>query len=304
MTLTRDGTGAGDAVFCPLLTPFADGEVNSTALTSLIETLLDAGLDGLVPCGTTGEFASLTETEYRHVLETTVEVTDGRVPVIAGTAASSIPKTLDRLETAQTLGADAGLVTLPYFHTANAQNGNEQFLSAVARESSLPMYLYNIPACTGASISPDTVASLAEEDAVCGLKDSGGDFNYFQQLLERTPADFELYQGFDSYLVPGMLLGSTGGINALSNAIPEAFVAATDAIADGNIDQARRISADHIVPLFQHCIEHGFAPGTKVAAVTRGFIPSATVRPPLVEVAGDAYASIEETVEGIATEYE
>jgi 4-hydroxy-tetrahydrodipicolinate synthase len=303
MTLS-DGADAGTDVLCPLLTPFADGEIDNAALTSLVETLLDAGLDGLVPCGTTGEFASLTRAEYRQVIETTVDAADGRVPVVAGTASTSVSETLDRLETARKLGADSGLVTLPYFHTANAQRGGEQFLTTIARESPLPMYLYNIPSCTGSSISPDTVTSLAEEDSVYGLKDSSGDFNYFEQLLELTPADFELYQGFDSYLVPGVLLGATGGINALSNAIPEAFVAATDAVANGNLNRARRISTEHIVPLFQHCIEYGFAPGTKVAAATRGSIPNATVRPPLVEIEGDAYTSIEETVSAIASEYE
>ena len=304
MTSVYDSPNTEHQVLCPLLTLFTDGEIDEDALTSHVETLLDAGMNGFVPCGTTGEFASLTEQEYQQVLKTTVDSVDGRVPVIAGTAATSIPNTIDRLETARTLGADAGLITLPYFHTANAPTGNEQFLSTVARESPLPIYLYNIPSCTGASISPETVASLAEEDTVRGLKDSSGDFNHFERLLELTPADFELYQGFDSYLVPGMLQGATGGVNALSNAIPEAFVAAADAVAEEDVGRARRINTEHIVPLFQHCIEHGFAPGTKVASAARGFIPDTAMRPPLVEIEDDARAAIEDTVTSIATEYE
>lgn len=304
MTSIDDHPDRESEVLCPLLTLFSDGSIDEGALASLVETLLDAGMGGLVPCGTTGEFASLTEQEYQQVLKTTVDTVDERVPVVAGTAATSIPNTLDRLETARTLGADAGLVTLPYFHTANAPNGNEQFLVTIARESPLPIYLYNIPSCTGASISPETVASLAKEDSVHGVKDSSGDFNYFERLLELTPADFELYQGFDSYLVPGMLQGATGGINALSNAIPEAFVAAADAVAEEDVERARRINTEHIVPLFQHCIEHGFAPGAKVASAARGFIPETAVRPPLVEIEDDARAAIEDTVTSIAAEYE
>lgn len=304
MTSIYDQPATEREVLCPLLTLFSDGSPDEDALTSLVETLLDAGLDGLVPCGTTGEFASLTEQEYQQVVKTTVNTVDGRVPIIAGTAATSIPDTLDRLETARTLGADAGLVPLPYFHTANAPSGNEQFLATIARESSLPIYLYNIPSCAGASISPETVASLATEDSVQGLKDSSGDFNYFERLLELTPADFELYQGFDSYFVSGMFQGATGGINALTNAIPEAFVAAADAVAEGDVERARRINTKHIVPLFQHCIEHGFAPGAKVASAARGFIPDTAVRPPLVEIDADARADIEETVISIAAEYE
>jgi 4-hydroxy-tetrahydrodipicolinate synthase len=304
MTSIYDGVDKECEVLCPLLTPFADEAIDEASLTSLVKTLLDAGMDGLVPCGTTGEFASLTEQEYQQVLETTVNTADGQVPVIAGTAATSIPSTLDRLKTARTIGADAGLVTLPYFHTANAPSGSRRFLSTIARESPLPIYLYNIPSCTGESIPPETVASLAEENTVHGLKDSSGDFNYFERLLELTPADFELYQGFDSYLVPGTLQGATGGINALSNAIPEAFVAAADAVAEEDLGRARRINTEHIVPLFQHCVEHGFAPGTKVASAARGFIPDVAVRPPLVEIESDARDSIETTVTSIADEYE
>ncbi|MFC6724969.1 dihydrodipicolinate synthase family protein, partial [Halobium palmae] len=112
---------------------------------------------------------------------------------------------------------------------ANDAAGNATFLRRVADESALPLYLYNIPACTGQEISPAVLAEVADHDRIRGLKDSSGDFNYFVEALRRTPADFDCYQGFDSYLVPGMLQGGTGGVNALSNAIPEAFAAAASA---------------------------------------------------------------------------
>jgi 4-hydroxy-tetrahydrodipicolinate synthase len=297
-------------VNCPLITPFkaADsdeaGTVDTDALASLVESLLDAGLDGLVPCGTTGEFASLSDDEFRIVLETTVDAADGHIPVMAGAAATTVQGTIDRLTTAAEAGADAGLVVLPYFHTANASTGNERFLRSIAAETPLPIYLYNIPACTGQAISPETVVAVAEEESVRGLKDSWGDFNYFTEVVRRTPTDFHLYQGFDSYFVSSLTLGATGGINALTNAIPETFVAAAEAVRTGDRDRARQIHATQIAPLFQQCIEHGFAPAAKVAAAMRGFVPSATVRPPLVELDTDAQADIKKAVNEIAAEYE
>ena len=291
-----------EGVLCPLVTPFDDGDVDATALAELIDRLEDAGMDGLVPAGTTGEFASLSDGEYRRVLETTVDAADG-MPVLAGTAHTTVPGTLERIETAADAGADAALVVLPYFHGANDSAGNEAFLSAVADDAALPLYLYNIPSCTGQEISPDTVEAVGRHENVRGLKDSSGDFNYFLNVAARTPHDFRLYQGFDSYVVPGMLMGSAGGINALSNAIPEAFVAARDAVASGDVGRAREIGADHIAPLFQQCVAHGFAPATKAAMESRGWLTNAAVRPPLVELGDEVKTEIGASVDRVLDDY-
>ncbi|HET7323114.1 MAG TPA: dihydrodipicolinate synthase family protein, partial [Halococcus sp.] len=256
---------------CPVVTPFADGTVDTDALRALIDHLVESGIDGLVPCGTTGEFASLSTEEYRRVLETTVDAADGRVPVMAGTAATSVAETGENIELAADLGADAALVTLPYFHAANEPAGNETFLSAVADAAALPCYLYNIPSCVGTPISPETIASVAGHDSIVGLKDSGGDFTYFLDVAERTPDDFQLYQGFDSLVVWGMLAGATGGINALANVVPEAFSSLVSAIERGDVAAARDMQL-HIAALFKQCAVHGFAPTTKAALVMRGVL--------------------------------
>ncbi len=281
---------------CPLVTPFVDGDVDEAALAELVERLAEAGMDGLVPAGTTGEFASLTDEEYRTVVETTVDAADG-TPVLAGTAHTTVPGALERIETAAHAGADAALVTLPYFHGANDPAGNEAFLAAVADDAALPVYLYNIPSCTGQEIAPATVETVGRHENVRGLKDSSGDFNYFLDVADRTPDDFRLLQGFDSYLVPGLLMGAAGGINALSNVIPEAFVAARDAVAAGDVERARQIGAERIAPLFQQCAAHGFAPATKAALESRGWLETAAVRPPLVELDEEAGAEIATAVD-------
>ncbi len=118
------------------------------------------------------------------MLETTVHAADG-LPVLAGTADTTVPGTLERIETAADAGADAALIVLPYFHVANQPAGNEQFLSEIADGASLPIFLYNIPSCTGQEISPATVESLARHPNVHGLKDSSGDFNYFLEVADR-----------------------------------------------------------------------------------------------------------------------
>lgn len=291
------GDPALGRTLCPLVTPFADGgdAIDHDALAGVVEHVLDGGIDGLVPCGTTGEFASLADEEYCAVLETAVDAADG-APVLAGAAAPSVARTLDRIRTADAADADAALVTQPYFHTANDPAGNAAFLSRVADSAALPVYLYNIPSCTGQEIAPSVVAEVAEHPVVRGLKDSGGDFNYFLEVDRRTPDGFELYQGFDSYLVPGMFHGATGGINALSNAIPATFAAAADAVVDGDPDRARRLGTERISPLFQACAVHGFAPATKVALAARGVLDEPTVRPPLVDLDTDAAAAVRATV--------
>jgi 4-hydroxy-tetrahydrodipicolinate synthase len=283
-------------VYPPLVTPFADGGVDADALESLVSTLDDRGVDGFVPCGTTGEFASLGPEEYQAVLETTVDAADGS-RVVAGVADTSVGGVRSRLETAAAAGSDAALLTLPYFHTANDRSGNLEFLRAVADDSPLPLYLYNIPPYVGTRIEPETVAAAAQLEAVRGLKDSSGDFGYFQALARRTPADFELLQGFDSLLVPSLSFGATGGINALANAIPEVFARTTAAVARGDHGRARTLSDEAIAPLFEQCAEHGFAPATKAAAAARGFVPSADVRPPLVALDADARADVEAAVD-------
>lgn len=193
---------AFEGVLCPPVIPFTDGTVDETALSGLVEQVEDAGMDGLVPAGTTGEFSSLTDGEYQTVLETTIEAA-ANTPVMAGTADTTVPGTLKRIKTAADAGADVALVVLPYFHGANDSAGNEEFLTAIADDAALPIYFYNIPACTGQEIVPGTIDTVGRRENVHGLKDSSGDFNYFLEATNRAPDDFRLYQGFDSHVVPG-----------------------------------------------------------------------------------------------------
>lgn len=283
------------AVSPPIVTPFdADGGVDADALASHVSTLVDAGLDGMVPCGTTGEFASLTDAERRAVVETTVEAVDGRVPVIAGAADTTVSGVLDRLRAADAAGADAGLVTLPYYHNSTSPAGQRAFLDAVADDAPLPVFLYDIPSTVGEAIDPDVLAAVAERESVVGLKDTSGDVSAVDAAVDRTPDEFTVFQGVDALLYPSASLGVDGGIHALSQAVPEVFVALGEALREGDDDRALALHRRAIAPLFDRCGDHGFAPAAKVAAAHRGFIPNPRVRPPLTlpdEAAREAIAA-------------
>ncbi|MFC6903823.1 dihydrodipicolinate synthase family protein [Halalkalicoccus tibetensis] len=278
---------------CPIVTPLDDGEVDEESLASLAEFILDGGVDGLFPCGTTGEFASLTPEQRQQVIGTVAEAA-GDAPVIAGAAGTSVPEILDRIEEAEAAGADAAAIVGPYFHTANSAEGTRQFFEAIAEETALPLYLYNIPMYVGNEIPAETVGALAEHDSVRGIKDTSGDLSYFLTVDRKTPEGFVLFQGFDSLLVPALRMGSNGGVHALANVIPEVFA---ELIESADEERGAELQREAIAPLFDLCAEYGFAPATKAALLHRDVIPNDEVKPPLVALDEEAREEIGEAVD-------
>ncbi|SNR45738.1 dihydrodipicolinate synthase family protein [Halorubrum vacuolatum] len=285
----------------PLVTPFAGStptSVDHEALADVVTHAVEGGVAGLFPNGTTGECASLTAAERAAVVETTVANADGR-PVLAGVSDTALGDVLDHAERAADADADAVVVTPPYYHAESAEGGNRAFLERVADTAPLPVFLYDIPSCTGNPLSSETTVALAAHPNVVGFKDSSGDFTGFLRLLRETPADFATLQGFDSLFLPSLLAGATGGVHALSNVIPEAFaelsrvvddepeaamVGAAPTDAAGGAPDARATELHEAIgSLFDACATHGFAPATKAALSVRGVLDSTTVRPPLAE---------------------
>ncbi|AXG11391.1 dihydrodipicolinate synthase family protein [Haloplanus rubicundus] len=280
----------------PTVTPFANGSVDADAVADLSEFVLENGADGLVPCGTTGEFASLTLEEYETVVSTSVDAADG-APVLPGAASTSVAGTLERIDVAADAGADAVLIVLPYFHGANDPAGNERFLRAVLDDTSLPIVLYNIPSCVGQSIDADLIEAVADHPDLAGMKDTSGDLTHLIDVIRRTGDDFHLFQGWDSQLVPAVSLGATGGINAVSNYLPGLMAEAIDAAAENDVSRGRDLQLNHIAPLFDTSLEFGFAPTTKAALIERGVIDDDGVRPPLVELDDDQVATVRDVLE-------
>ncbi|OLZ41988.1 dihydrodipicolinate synthase family protein [Natrinema saccharevitans] len=266
-------------ITAPTVTPFDDGAIDEAALTDLLDHLEDGGIDAVFPCGTTGEFPSLTADEQHRVVEATVERVD--VPVVAGAAATNVADTVAAIDRAAEAGADAAAIVAPYFTTANTPAGNREFFEAVLEDAALPVLLYNIPQCTGRRIEPETVAAVADRDEVLGIKDSSGDLAYFLSVLRATPDEFRCLQGYDALLVPALRMGADGGINALSNVVPEVF---GEAFARADEERGRELQRDAISPLFEACTSHGFAPATKAALAERSVLDADEVRPPLVGV--------------------
>ncbi len=267
---------------CPIVTPMHDdGSLDLAGLESVVEHLITAGIDGLVPCGTTGEFTSLTDEERRTVIATTVDAADGRVPVMAGVGGTAVDSVRGHVDDADAAGADSVLVVPPYFGGQASAEGNESFFRAVLDDASLPAYLYNVPQTVGQEIPVDAVANLADHDGVAGIKDSGGDVTYFGDVLRRTPDDFEVYQGWDAAFLAGLSMGADGGVNALTHLFPEIMRDAAEAVAEGDLDRARGHQLATVDPAFAYSREHGFAPSVKAGLAARGVIESATVRPPL-----------------------
>ncbi|WP_254528700.1 dihydrodipicolinate synthase family protein [Natrinema gelatinilyticum] len=283
-------------ITCPMVTPFDDGSIDESALVDLLEHLHDGGIDAVFPCGTTGEFPSLTADERQHVLETTVD--NAAVPVVAGATATSIDETVAAVDRAAAAGADGVAIVTPYFTTANAPAGNRRFIEAVLDEASLPVLLYNIPQCTGQRIEPETVAAVADHERAIGIKDSSGDLAYVQSVLRKAPDEFLCLQGYDALLVPALRMGADGGINALSNVIPEVLGETFEHAGD---ERGRALQLDAIAPLFDACTTHDFAPATKTALAHRGIVPSDEVRPPLVAVDDAGTETIGDTVDEIVT---
>lgn len=267
----------------PLVTPFhADGDVDHGALEAVVDHVRAGGVDGLFPCGTTGEFASLTADEQRAVIETVVEAS-GDLPVVAGVASTAIQDAVSKAEAAADVGADAVVVTAPYYHTPSEPAGVERYLSAVADRSPLPLLLYNIPVYVGTALDVDTVASLAERPDVIGIKDTSGELDYTLRVARETPRDFLVLQGYDTLLLPGLRTGLDGGVNALANVVPEVVTAL---VHDPQSERARRAS-DALADLFEVCLDVGFASAVKTALVGRGVVDRDTVRPPLTETPAD-----------------
>jgi len=266
---------------CPVVTPMNEtGSVDLDGLETLVDHLVDSGVDGLVPCGTTGEFSALTDEERRAVVETTVDAADDRVPVMAGVGGTAVGEVRRHITEAAAVGADSVLVVPPYFGGQSSADGNAAFFRAVLDDSPLPAYLYNIPQTVGQALQVDAVAELADHESVVGIKDSGGDLTYFGDLLRRTPDDFEVYQGWDAAYLPSLAMGADGGINALSHVSPDAFHEVAEAVTEGDLERARRHQRETIDPAFEFCRDHGFAPSVKAALAHRDRIDSRTVRPP------------------------
>jgi 4-hydroxy-tetrahydrodipicolinate synthase len=226
--------------FTALITPFRNGEIDEAGLRDLVDFQIRAGITGLVPCGTTGESATMTIEEHNRVVDIVIDQTAGRVPVIAGTGSNDTKAAIDHTVHAAHAGASAALVVVPYYNKPT-QEGMYLHFAAVAAATDLPVILYNVPGRTGVNLLPETVLRLAELPTVAGIKEASGNLDQVSQIAVGAPADFTILSGDDSLTLPIMSVGGHGVISVVSNIVPDAVAELAGSALSGDFTGARRI---------------------------------------------------------------
>jgi 4-hydroxy-tetrahydrodipicolinate synthase len=227
-TTATSATPRFTGAFTALITPFRDGEIDEPALRDLVEFQIRRGIDGLVPCGTTGESVTMTEAEHDRVIEIVPDQSGGRVPVIAGTGTNNTRVTIERTRHARAAGAAAALVVVPYYNKPT-QEGMIRHYAAIAEATDLPLVLYNVPGRTGVNMTPETVLRLSEIPTIAGIKEASGNLDQVSQIAIESRPDFAILSGDDSLTLPIMSVGGHGIISVVANIVPDAVAALTGA---------------------------------------------------------------------------
>jgi 4-hydroxy-tetrahydrodipicolinate synthase len=237
-----------EGVLTALVTPLRGGEIDEDALRALVERQIEAGIDGLVPCGSTGEAATLSHAEHRRVVEIVVQATRGRVPVVAGTGSNNTREAIELTQHAKTAGADGALLISPYYNRPT-QAGIIEHYAEIGRRTSFPLLAYNIPARTGSNILPATLARIARIPQVVGVKESSGDFAQISEVIARCPEEFTVLSGDDVLTLPLLAVGGRGVVCTASNVAPREMVSLVRAFRGGDVAHARQLHY-RLLPLF------------------------------------------------------
>jgi 4-hydroxy-tetrahydrodipicolinate synthase len=223
-----------------IITPFRDGALDEAALRELVEWQIQSGIDGLVPCGSTGESATLSHTEHERVIKITIEQTRKRVPVVAGTGSNSTAEAIRLTASAREMGADGALLISPYYNKPT-QDGIYKHYKMVAASVDLPIFAYNIPGRTGSNIAPETFARLAEIKNIIGVKEASGSTEQTSDILRLTNGKFTVLSGDDALTVPLMAIGAKGVIATIGNAMPREIHELAAAGLAGDFERARQL---------------------------------------------------------------
>lgn len=223
-----------------IVTPFdREGNFDEEAFRQLIEFQIENGTDGIVPCGSTGEAATLDHRGHTEVIRACVAQVNKRVPILAGTGSNSTSEAVELTKAAKEAGADGALLITPYYNKPS-QEGLYQHFKTVAEQVALPQVLYNVPGRTGINLSVDTTVRLAEVPNIIGLKDASGGVNQASEILARTGEKFAILSGDDGLTLPFMAIGAKGVISVTANIMPAAIKQLVAAIEQDRWQEARR----------------------------------------------------------------
>ena len=266
-----------------LVTPFtSDGAIDEDALTRLIEYQLSGGVKLLVPCGTTGESATMTEEEDQRVIKRTIKLAQGRARVIAGTGSNATAAAIENSKIAAKLGADAVLVVAPFYNKPT-QQGLYAHFRAIAEEVDLPIVIYNVPGRTSCNISAETTLRLARDcENLAAVKEASGNLSQIMEILRNRPEGFRVLSGDDALTFPMIALGADGLISVASNEAPELMARMVDQALAGNWDEARKLHY-RLLPLMEvNFIES--SPGPVKAGLAMMNLIGENYRLPLVPI--------------------
>ena len=227
-------------VFVAIVTPFKNGKIDEEALRGLIDFQIAGGVDGIVPCGTTGESATLNHEEHDQVIRIAVDACKGKASVLAGTGSNSTQEAIQLSRNAKNAGADGLLQITPYYNKPN-QEGLYHHFSSIADAVDLPIVLYNVPSRTSVNMVPETVVRLAKIEKIVGIKEASGSLQAISKIIDNCGKDFTVLSGDDPLLWPILAIGGKGVISVTANILPAKVAALCKAAAIGDIVGARSL---------------------------------------------------------------
>jgi 4-hydroxy-tetrahydrodipicolinate synthase len=266
-----------------IVTPFKDGKIDEDAYRELIEFQIENGTNAIVPCGTTGESATLNMKEHGRVIEIAISAVNKRVPVIAGTGGNSTSEAIDLTEHAKKAGADASLQVTPYYNKPT-QEGLYRHFEAIAKAVSLPQVLYNVPGRTSVNMLPETVARLAELPEVVAIKEASGNLGQMAEIVKLAGDNITLLSGDDNVTLPVLSLGGKGVVSVVANIVPKDTSDMVNAWLGGDIEKARGLFYK-LFPLCQAMFYETNPVPVKTSLALMGKIRE-ELRLPLVPMAG------------------
>jgi 4-hydroxy-tetrahydrodipicolinate synthase len=252
-----------------LVTPFRqDGSVDDAAMRNLVAWQVESGIDFLVPCGTTGETPTLTHDEWLYVIDTTIEVAAGRVPIMAGATSNSTHDAVEKAkEVAARPGVDAILTASPYYNKPTQEGQYRHFRAIAEAVGDKPIILYNVPGRTGANLEPATLARLSEIPNIVGVKEASGNMTQIAEAINAVPETFLVFSGDDAVTLPVIALGGVGVVSVASNEIPSEMASMTRAALNNDWTTARSIHRKYLPLMVGNFIESSPLPVKAVLAM-------------------------------------
>lgn len=279
-----------------LVTPFhQDGSLDDAALRNLVSWQIESGIDFLVPCGTTGETPTLTRDEWLHVIDTTIEVAAGRVPIIAGATSNATHEAVEKAkELASRPGVSAILTASPYYNKPTQEGQYRHFRAIAEAVGDQPIILYNVPGRTAANLEPATLARLTEIPNIIGVKEASGIMTQIAEVIHSVPETFLVFSGDDAVTLPVIAMGGVGVISVASNEIPREMAALTRAALNNDWPTARALNRKYLPLMQANFIESSPLP-VKAALAMMGKIEE-VYRLPLLPMRRDTRSRLQKII--------